>query len=226
MTENLSVESTQITDPFQRAEERALINLLPPGPQASVLKAYKERPELFGLTERELLKILDVEERGPGPTANALRMKFWVEYDEAQAEHRNMKPVRIYAGICEPPVFYRLMQDPQKCAWILTRPASYEASIAEMHQFALSRLRKILEIETKQDSKMGKLQLEIFATLDNRLKGSVVQKTMNVHATLPNKSALPEGAKKEELERRLAELERANEKQQGKIIDARVVTTE
>jgi hypothetical protein len=208
-----------IEDPFNRSDERALINLVSQSIQSHILLAHQKRPELFGLDEEELRKFLG--ERGAGAVANAIRMKFWFEYDEAQAEHRKMKIKNVYTGICEESLFYQsVLSNPEKVAWIITRPASYDIAMAEMHQFALSRLRKILEIETKFDSKIGALQLKIFELLDMRIKGAIVQKTMNIHASVSSPGQTTEAAKKEEIERRLKELEQYSNKQQGKIINA------
>jgi len=203
-------------------DARSLINLLSPTVQESIFKAHKTNPELFGLSEEELLAHMG--ERGAGPTTNALRMKFWFEYDEAQSERRAMKVNKVTVGICDITFFYKTLQDPLKVAWILTRPTSYEDAVSEMHQFALSRLRKTLEVDPfrngKFDSKTADIQLKIFQTLDTRVKGAVVQKTMNVHASVPAAKSQEESTA--DIERRLKELERAKTHQ---IIDARVVET-
>lgn len=227
MDENLPTE-----DVFNRSEERAVINLLNPNIQASFIAAQNARPELFGLEEKELLKLLSTGERGPSPVANSLRMKFWFEYDEAQAERRKMKVMNIYTGVCDSIHFYKsFLKNPEKVAWLLTRPASYEAAIEEMHLFALSRMREALEVTPvvngKLDSKAAELQFKILQMLDTRLKGAVVQKTMNLHSTIPaKKSGMTDQARNEELEKRIKELEQLRDKSQIKIIDARIVDTE
>lgn len=186
-----------------------------------IIAAHAKNPEFFGLDEDECLKAIDAGLLGMGPTANSLRMKFWYEYDLAQSESRNIRAVNIFMGICDAVVFYKKMKDPRQVAWLLTRPASYEDATAEMHQFALKRLRQDLE---NPDPKMAKVRLEIFIALDNRIKGAVVQKTMNLHAKVPSPGgSVPENARKEELERRILELERDANKQQGKIIDSTIV---
>ena len=223
----------KIMDPFNRAEERALINLVPPALGERILKAYRNRPELFGLDEKALIKsFTDYGERGPGPLSNAIRMKFWYEYDEAQNHRRRMKIQNIMAGICDEMAFYKTFDHPEKVAWVLTQPVRYDAATEEMHQFALSRVRRTLEADPfneatgKVDTKLAEVQLKIFQMLDTRIKGAVVQKTMNVHASLPDKKNLTEAARHEELENRIKAIERLNEKQIGQIVDARIVEAE
>lgn len=219
------------SDPFQRVERRSLINLLPNNMQEQIFSAHKAHPELFGLDEDSLAKAI-AGERGPGPLTNALRMKFWYEYDEAQAEHRKMRVKNIYSGVCEVSAFLKAMADPEKVAWVLTRPAAYDLAMQEMHQFSLAKMRKILETPLiqhgKYNSNVAKDQIKVFELLDLRIKGSVIQKTMNLHASVtPVKGAgATDSTNKEELERRIRELECAAEQQQGKIIDTVIVGAE
>lgn len=212
-------------DPFNRVEERSLINLVPDHVQAAFMKSYQARPELFGLSEAELIKAGDIGERGCGAMTNAIRMKFWFEYDEAQAEHRPMKIKNVFAGICEKEIFIqKVLTNPVRVAWLLCRPMEYDASMSEMHQYALSRMRKVLEQEVylhgKYNHAVAMDQIKIFELLEIRVKGAVVQKTMNIHANIPQKGAIPEDVKKEELEKRLKEIERSIESRQGKVINA------
>lgn len=211
-------------DPFNRMEERSLINLAPDHVQAAILRAHQSRPELFGLSEEELIEVGDIGERGCGAMTNSIRMKFWLEYDEAQAEHRPMKIKNIYAGICELDVFVqKVLGNPVRVAWMLCKPPEYDAAVSEMHQYSLSRMRLILEQPVFQRGKYqaatARDHIKIFELLELRVKGAVVQKTMNIHANIPQKAAIPENVKKEELEKRLKEIERSIESRQGKVID-------
>lgn len=238
MEQNLPVE---ISDPFDRVNERSFINLLPTMVQNYLIKAQQVKPGLFGLEERQLEKILKAinsENRGPSGTENALRMRFWIEYDIAQEETRNMRMLNIIAGVTDEPTFYRLLLKPEKVAWLLCKPASYETATEEMHLLALSRLRKILEADPmlggKLDVRLAEKQLKIFQILDTRVKGAVVQKTISLNAEISAKKAKEAGLlptnpveKKLALEKRLAELERSAEQKAGtagQIIDATIVS--
>ena len=232
-------EQQLVEDPFNRTSEIAIINLVPPAIQDAILKAHAARPDLFGLEEYELERILEKESTGSlitgmSGTDNAIRMKFWLEYDMAQAEGRKMKMLFLTAGVCDPVYLYKtLIKNPRKVAWILTRPASYESTTEEMHLFALKRLRKTLEQDPmrhgKFDSRLADQQVKIFLALDARVKGAVVQKTLNVHSTVTSKPLTAEEAARsprEQLERRLEELERLRDKDRGKVIDASPISVE
>lgn len=221
-----------VSDPWNRMDERSLINLLTPALQAAAIQAQQARPELFGLSEKDLDKALRWEDKNPCGTDNALRMRFWQEYGEAQATGRKMRVHVIPAGICNPDYFFsKVMKKPEKMAWILNQPASYETSTEEMHLFALAKMRKMLEEEVaphgKFNAKVAEAQIKIFQILDTRVRGAVVQKTLNVHSTVPAKGSAQRGQslieKKQEIEQRLAELERLSQESdasRGQVVDA------
>lgn len=215
-----------IQDPFNRSYERSVINLISPDFQAAVFRAHAASPELFGHQEAELYKKLKWMDKTPTPTDNSLRLKFWFEYELAQSEGRSMRVKPIWSGVCDEAYFHAsFLQKPQKVAWLLTKPASYEAYTEEALQTALTRIRNALDADPigptgKLDPKVAELQLKIFMALDMRVKGAVVQKTMNVHATIPSGQIDPSKANKEQLEERLRQLEELREKARGKIIDA------
>ncbi len=220
-----------VIDPFSRSEPRALINIVGESLETAILTAHAARPELFGLPEAELYDKLYMENKEPNGVDNALRMRFWFEYDEAQNEKRKLKIKNIWTGVCEDMAFYGALKKPHKVAWLITRPLDYEIATAELHQFTLAQLRKIvstpLVVNGKYNASAAKDKIEIFKLLDQRVKGAVVQKTLNVHSSLVGKAnALSEEARREDVERRIKELERATDKQQGKIIDTRVITVE
>lgn len=234
MEQQAEKELVEVTDPFQRDNPRSLINLITPGIQIDFMNAYKARPELFGLEEEELDDKLRYEGVPPTKLDNALRARFWIEYDTAQAAHRNMSVRNIIAGLCNDDDLYaRILKKPHKVAWLLCRPMDYVTATEEMHMFSLRRMRKTLEQDVVQhgkfNAKLAEAQIKIFQILDTRVKGAVIQKQMNINATIPQ-SGISTGKnaveQKEELERRLLELERAAEKARNKIIDARVIESE
>ena len=212
-----------VIDPFNRAEDSAPINRVHPAIQQALFEAYKARPDLFGKGEEDFLDLADTGPRafrGNG-LVNCIRMKFWLEYDEAISHSRKMNTHSLYNGLCERQTFAEMIRDPIKMAWIFTRPPFYDATIASLHQYSLLWIRKMLE---EPDSRAGKdrpaiiaAKLKIFEQLELRVKGSVVQKTMNVHATV-KQAAGPED-KTNQLEKRLEDLETSAGQARAKVID-------
>lgn len=220
-------------DFFNRTDPRALINLVPMALQEALLMASKMRPDLMGMDEKNLYQILRSEGLQPSVTDNRIRLRFWMEYDSAMAAGRSLQPSYAFSGICSKDFFYRLyISNAPKVAWLLCRPASYEAINTEALHFGLEQLRDILETphilpNGKADTKLMEIKAKIVNMLDQRVKGSVIQKTMNLNVTASDKkvSEIAEISSMEELERRLVELKRRERKAQN-IIEAGTVTVE
>jgi hypothetical protein len=226
-----------VADPFNRTEERALINIVPKGFADAILLAYGKRPELFGLEEHGLNKLLRGEKASPNPTDNRLRMKFWMEYDIAQSEGKRMNMKSVCAGVCSYEYLHmKYLTEPTKMAWLLTPPANYLVVTEEALQVGLEMLRTYLEVSAvtgeapreKLDTKVAEIQLKIVALLDTRVKGAVVQKTMNLHASVPRGAVaeISETKSMEVLEKRMRALEQRRKQSQGKIVDVAVVSPE
>lgn len=214
-------------DPFSRTDERALINLVPHQFGKAMVEAYKKNPEWFGCAEHDLYKTLGKQGVRPNPSDNRLRMKFWMEYDQAQTEFRRMNMRTVFSGVCSESYFFNYyLTDTSKMAWILTPPANYLVVTEEALQVGLETLRAYLEEpaikeDGKIDAKVAELQLKIVAMLDQRVKGAIVQRTMNLHASVP-KNKIEEvltSKSMEELEKRLRAIEQRRKKVQGATLD-------
>jgi hypothetical protein len=222
------------TDPWNRTDERALINLLPPELGNRLIAASQTRPDLFGLEESSLRHLLRREKKLPTATDNRLRMNFWAEYDLSQTEHRKMKMSAIVGTICIQGYFYqKYLQYPEKCAWLVCRPASYETLLEEGLAFGLDQLRDVLAIPhlkedqdgniTGYDTKLIEIKAKIVAMFDQRVKGAVVQrieqKTMALNMNVTNKKIqdLTVEGSMEEIDKRIKELERRDRKAQREI---------
>jgi hypothetical protein len=178
---------------WDRNNPRSLVNLVPPL-AAKKLEAARLDPYVAEILDiyDESQMVKELRDIGYGPTAtdNRLRLKFWVEYDYAQSNNLKQLDVkRIVAGICSQAFFYtRYLDQPRKVAWLLCPPSGYMAKSEEALTYGLGQLRELLEMPHidphtgKLDTKLGELKLKIVALLDQRVKGAVVQKSMNLHA--------------------------------------------
>ena len=219
---NPDAPDTRDVDLFNRAEPRALINLVPGAVADAFLETSQKRTDLLGLDEKTLYRTLRQEECTPTPTDNRLRLKFWDEYDRAQATQTGMDMISVFAGICTKDYFYgRYLKAPEKVAWLLNPPASYTIKMEEALSYGVDQLREILDMplvnsQGRFDVKLAELKAKIVAMLDVRVKGAVVQKVENTNKNMSlnvqtSDRALAEklvGASMSDLEKRLKELER------------------
>ena len=217
-------------DPWNRANEKAVINLVNESTSEKFLRAYKYRPDLFGLDEYTLKQKLRAEKKFPTPTDNRLRLAFWNAYEQVQSGvAKNIALTRIAAGICAPEFLVQeYFRYPEKVAWILTPPASYEVLAEEGLQFGLEQLREILETDhykydpdgkiTRYDSKLMEIKIKITAMLDQRVKGAVVQrieqKSLNVNVTEKQVQKIAELNTMQEIEDALQKLRKRDKHRQ------------
>ena len=183
-------------DLFNRENPRSVINLLPEAMQARLYAHGRDRKDLFQMNERELKYTVK-----PTPTESRLRLAFWNEFNAVMATNSGSIVLsNVYTGICTRQYFERIMNEPTVMAWIMCPPADYISSMEEMLAESMERIREILEVsavdpDTKEvNTKLGDLQLKVHIALENRMKGSTVQRTQfmgvleqrntNVNATL------------------------------------------
>lgn len=218
---------------WNRAEPRAVINLVPGALANAMLEAGKARPDLFGMDERTLWKQLRSDSKQPTATDNRLRIKFWDEYDRAQADNSRMEVKNIFAGICVREYFYgHYLAKPEKVAWMMCAPASYEVKMEEALAFGIEQLRDILELDHvsasgRIDVKLLELKAKIVAMMDQRVKGAVVQRVENKNMNLNISTSDQTVAKKamagtmEQIEKRLKELDSRDRYQAKQVAQAK-----
>jgi hypothetical protein len=204
--------------------------LVPRAVQDAFLMAAEKRPDLMGLDERTLFRILRGDAMSPTPTDNRIRLNFWREYDMAQTNGRKINVDAIHAGICHKTFFYNnYLTSPTRVAWLLCMPASYDTMMEEMLQFGVEQLRDILELPNtdaggKLNLKLLELKAKIVALVDQRQKGGIIQrveqKSMNLLVATTDKGvaqAMTENTM-EALEKKMKELE-ARERRALNLVD-------
>lgn len=204
---------------FEKEEPRALINLVPAVVAEAFEAGYNKRPDLFGMDERILRKKLAEHNRPPSVTENRLRMAFWQEYERAQALNLPaMQIANVVSGVCSKKFFYdQYLKQPENVAWILCIPAAYEITIQETLQFGLEKLRDMLELPFvdstgRPNVKLMELQAKIVELVHIRAKGAVVQRNLNINASTQEMKKVIESDNMEDLNKRLKELERIEQK--------------
>jgi hypothetical protein len=185
-----------------------------------MLAALRERPDLFGLDERELSSKLRSENRGISATDNRLRLKFWDEYERAHREDVGMTMYQVFGGICTAEFFYDSYgKRPEKIAWLLCPPTSYMVKMEEALAFGLEQLRDMLELPNTDSKgrlnlKLMELKAKIVEMVDRRVKGAVVQrveqKNMNLHISTTESQVHKMGmsSSMDSINKRIKELEK------------------
>lgn len=206
---------------WNKDDPRSVISLVSPRVAEAMIAASVARPDLFALDERSLYKKLGSEHQKISPTDNRLRVRFWDEYERAQANsQKKFRMENVYAGVCTHGYFFeRYLKSNERVAWLLTPPASYVVRAEEALGFGLERMRDILELPIEGDDgkinvKLAELQAKIVAMLDIRVKGAVVQRVENKNMNL-NVATSDQGVAKAlvgqsmgDIEKRLKELEK------------------
>lgn len=169
---------------------RSLIRLLP-YELATLAKAHaSSQPDLFNCDEQELIEKISSDGHKPTPTDHRLRLRFWMEFDYAQSMMLpHIDVMRVIAGLCSFEYFtQKYAQSPSRLAWLLCPTTSYLIKTEESLEFGLDQLREFLAQPNRDpltglvDTKLGDLKLKITMMLDARVKGAIVQRTMNLHA--------------------------------------------
>ena len=167
-----------------------ILNLVPMTARIPILNCIEQAPDLFGLDEFDLLKKLKYLKASPNANDNRLRLAFWMEYDRIKAGDlggKQMKMSAVYNGICTGQYLtQRYLLCPERVAWMLCPPASYDVFMEEALVFGMAQLREVLELplideKGKVNVGLASLKERIVMKLHERKYGAVIQKSLNVN---------------------------------------------
>lgn len=167
---------------LDETDERALINLVPRKVKDSILEIAQKHPEYLEASEVSLQ-----EELKPSELDDRLRLLFWKEYNRAQDQGVKMNMPNIYAPVMSRENFYtRVLVAPKRVAWMIKAPEEYMTSLEASLNHGKNNLDKIMKMNLFDgsgniDIKKANTFLKAYELLDNRVKGSVIQKTANLH---------------------------------------------
>lgn len=182
---------------YEESNPKSVVNLLS---DAVREKALKLPTHLLGKTAKEI-----EEHFNPSWVDRQLRIAFWDEYFlTIDNNQKKMRMAAVYSHTCSREMFYQLVSNQVRLAWMLVPPEDYMLKMRSLLDMGLDRLQEILKLPLemeKTNPKTGekykvinqKLVPEIIkavAIIDNRVKGAVpmhmkidaTQKNMNVHA--------------------------------------------
>jgi hypothetical protein len=177
--------------------------------------------ELVGGAQEDVAaRFREMKGRPPSVSENRLRFAFWQEYEESIKQSRQIKPHRIYGGVCSDVFFmHYVAKDKARLLWILCPPTNYKEMLREALGFGLEQLREILDLPVvndrgKVDTRLCEVKAKIVAMLDVRVNGAPVQrveqKSVSYSVTSKEKPLLEHyagEAGQDMLRRRIRELE-------------------
>lgn len=173
-----------------------------------------------------------------------LRQAFWRSVEETNRTGKKIEVKKMLRGVCTEPTFYnKFLKNPLRIAWMLSPVIRYESQISALLNMGLSRYQEIIQMditsnkkipvmkkdEETGEEKMGftivnevdvskaKLVLDTISKLEDRVKGTPVQKSITV------KESKGEGAVEEwDMDKINSELEELRKKAGGepKVIEA------
>ncbi len=204
----------------------AVYELLPRTIRNALDKHLEIYPHLFVLDEVELKKELKAERQPISVTDNQIRFSFWMEYRRAiNLPTPALNFTTIITDICSLDYFYtKYITMPYRMAWMLCKPASYDGKLGEAVSYGIDYMREILDMPAIKpdgtfDHKLAEMKIKVTVWLDQRLHGSIVQrseqKNLNVQLTSKDKDIIHQitGSKSEtDLKNRIKQLESANRK--------------
>lgn len=192
---------------------------------APLIQKWSEIPaDLLDLTEVQLRHVIR-EQTGPMqkemPLLVRVRLAFWEEYERAARAHEKMEQQRMYMGVCRNDLYFKLYDKyPALLAWVICPLAGYLLQRKELEFMAQERMIEILAVSAvrddgRLDSRWGKMQVEIYGLLQDRIYGGVTQKIQSeqksVNVNVNSNQTQEEAAKTiglltdtEEIDRRIA----------------------
>lgn len=174
--------------------------------EESAISVYTERlgqaiadvpPELRDMSEERLRNRVQ-------PTLKLYEIKraFWEELIEAQQRNKKMRIWRIHQNRCNKEYFYAIIKNPQKMAWILSPLVHYEdktkaaldavseryGELINMDITSTKRVKQpdgTFEMVKETDPRKALVLLQVIKNLEDRIKGTAVQRQLSVHADRP-----------------------------------------
>lgn len=150
---------------------------------------WEDTPASYSeMTEYELRKMLR-EKVGPQQKDFSLLLKariaFWEEYERAARSGERMVQTRLYMGVCQVQIYWELYRKyPGLLAWIICPLAGYLLQRKELEFLADERMIEIMSVSAvkddgKVDSRLAKVQFEMYQTIQDRNHGAVTQKVQS-----------------------------------------------
>jgi len=155
--------------------------------------------ELYLLSENQLIGRVK-----PTLKMYEIKRKFWEELLVAQERGKRMRNWRVYDNCCSKEYFYRdIISNPAKMAWITSPLDSYEDKSKAALDMVTQRYEDLISMDInttkkrKVDGEWEEYQevcpkkalvlLQVIKNLEDRIKGTAVQRQININTNEPSK---------------------------------------
>lgn len=184
-------------------------------------EAIEAIPQEYALLPEETLR----SKLDPDIKLYEVKRAYWEELCQAQDEGRKMRIHRIYDGIVSKPYFYEIIKNPLKMAWITSPLTSYENKTKAALDMVTERYNELITMDitttrrikdefgdykliTETDPKKALVLLQVIKNLEDRIKGTAVQRQVSVHTKEPSGQGIGSASlDMDAVEQRIAELE-------------------
>jgi len=153
------------------------------------------------MDEEELRKEID-----PNIKLYQVKRSFWEEITRVQGSGKRMIVAKVYNNIMGKEYFYDMIKDAHKMAWIINPLTSYEDKTQaaldkvterydELINMPITSHKKIKDKEGNDewieevDPKKALVLLQVIRNLEDRIKGTAVQRQVSVHTNKPGDTA-------------------------------------
>ena len=184
-------------------------------------EAIESIPQEYDLLPEASLR----DELQPDIKLYEIKRAYWEELCLAQDEGRKMRIWRIYDGIISKRYFYEVIKNPLKMAWIISPLTSYENKTKAALDMVTERYNELISMDitttkkvkdedgeykyiTETDPKKALVLLQVIRNLEDRIKGTSIQRQVSVHTGNPSGQGVKSASlDMNAVEDRLAELE-------------------
>jgi len=167
-----------------------------------VKECIEKIPEhIMEMSEEKLRQEVD-----PNIKLYEVKRSFWEEITKAQSEGRRMVVARVYRNIMHKESFYDMIKNPYAMAWIINPLTTYENRTMAALDKVTERYDELINMEittrkkvksdegewewiTEVDAKKALVLLQVIKNLEDRIKGTAVQRQVSVHTDRPSNSA-------------------------------------
>jgi hypothetical protein len=171
---------------------RSALSLLPEEERFIVESHATRTPEIFQLSERQLINRMKTAGFEVSATENLLRNRFWLEYDHAvSGSYPKIRLEEVIRGVCSFKFFRQtFLSNQYLVAYLMLPPINFKTKQEETLMFALDKMRAVLDLSAigpndQVNVQLLRAQMGIYQILEKRVQGETVQKFAHAHAMIP-----------------------------------------
>jgi len=183
-----------LRNPLDSADPTAksALSLLPEEERFIVESHANRTPDIFKLSEKQLVTRMGHAGLSVSATENLLRNRFWLEYDHAvSGSYPKIRLEEVIRGVCSFKFFREaFLSNQYLVAYLMLPPMNFKTKQEETLMYGLDKMREILDLvaigPTGQiDTKILRAQMAVYQILEKRVQGETVQKIAHAHAMIP-----------------------------------------